>query len=339
MQEKIKILVVDSSVLMRKKLSDIINSDPKLEVVATAANGTIALQRIKEHGPDLVFLNINLSDDDGILVLKKIMKEWPLPVILLSSQAEKDNDKIMDSLDAGAIDFIQANSDKPIESITEEINFKIISSAFARINQYRKKAPSISIKKFAVAADKIVVIASSTGGPQTLEYLLHDLPSEFPSPILIVQHMPKEFTKSFAQRLNRICDIEIREAKDGDSLLPGVALIAPGDHHMEIDLDTKKIRLNKKPKELGVRPCANFLFTSVATLYGKNTIGIVLTGMGSDGKKGSKEIKKYSGTVIAEAEESCIIFGMPKEVINAGLADEVVTLEKMAVALLQLVEA
>ncbi len=336
----IKVLVVDDSALMRKILSDNLSSDPEIEVIGTAINGIFAIEKIKLLGPDVVLMDLEMPEMDGITALKKIMKEWPLPVIILSAHSEKDSSKALDAMKSGAVDFILKPAGKDINEIKEEIINKIKTAALARLHKFKK----VTTRKhhFISTRKKIIIIGSSTGGPQTLEALLTELPKNIPVSILIVQHMPPMFTKSLAERLDKICEIEVREAQEGDELRNGVALIAPGGFHMELKSDINgfegTIHLNKEPPELGVRPNINRLFKSVALIFRENTIGVVLTGMGMDGTEGCKIIKAAKGTVVAEAEESCIIYGMPKCVIEAGLADEVVQLDEMAVALVQLVD-
>lgn len=335
----IKVLVVDDSALMRKIFSDILNSDPEIEVIATAIDGEAALEKTKRLQPDVVTMDIEMPEMDGITALKKIMMEHPVPVLMISAFTEKGSQQTLDAMEAGAVDFILKPSGD-MDKIKDEIIAKIKIAAMAHVHKFKK----IKTKKqsFLSTRKKIIVIGSSTGGPQTLEALLTQLPGNIPAPILIVQHMPPVFTKSLADRLDNLCEIEVREAKQGDELQDGVALLAPGGYHMVLTSDTKgfegTITLNQEPAELGVRPNIDRLFKSVAKIFRENVVGVILTGMGSDGTEGAKAIKKENGTIVAEAEESCIIFGMPKSVINADLADEVVTIGRMPVALLQLLD-
>src|SRR3989344_321189 len=265
------------------------------------------------------------------------MREWPLPVIMLSSHTESG--KAIEAIQAGAVDFIVKPTNE-FDTIRDEIIIKIKTAALARLARF--KQARAQTHRFNSTRKKIVIIATSTGGPQTLEALLTELPKNIPASILIVQHMPPYFTKSLAERLNTICQIEVKEAQEGDELKVGTALIAPGGFHMELKAEflgaEGKIRLNKEPPELGVRPCANKLFKSVAPIFKENTIAVVLTGMGTDGTEGCVDVKKFNGTVIAEAEKSCIIYGMPKSVIERGLVDEIIDIDTMAVALVQLLD-
>ncbi|MBN1502882.1 chemotaxis response regulator protein-glutamate methylesterase [Candidatus Woesearchaeota archaeon] len=341
----ISVLVVDDSAFMRKILSDILNSDPEISVVDAVRDGASTLKRVAELSPDVITLDIHLPDIGGIELIKKIMEDTPTPILVISALTKEGSSYTIEALQSGAVDFLLKPSGEislDIEKLKQEIISKVKIVNIAQINKI-KAAPLIPSHKFSPTRRKIVVIGASTGGPQTLEGLLLPLPKNIPSPILIVQHMPAGgFTASLAERLNRLCEIEVREAKEGEELEAGVALIAPGGLHMELISDNPvyegTIHLGADPPELGVRPSVNKLFRSVASIFKENTIGIILTGMGSDGTIGSGEIKNYRGTIIAQAEESCVIFGMPKEVIKAGYADEILPIEKIPVALIQLLE-
>jgi len=335
----IRILVVDDSAFMRKILSDILGSDPELSVVGTAKDGNDALKRFRQLAPDIVTLDLNLPDMAGLDVLRQMLREKPVPVLVISAYA--GSDAAVEAVAAGAVDIIPKPSGEISLDMAKQKSLmigKIKEVAKAKIKTFEVQKPRS--QSFSPTLSKVVVIGSSTGGPKTLEALLVSLPRNIPAPILIVQHMPPGFTKSLAERCSKICEIEVREAVDGEAVQKGVALIAPGDYHMELVSREGKVyvRLNQEPRELGVRPNVNRLFKSAAAIYGQNTIGIVLTGMGTDGRDGSADIKSMHGTVIAESEETCIIYGMPKAVVDSGLADEVLPLDKIPVALLQLVE-
>lgn len=342
----IRVLVVDDSAFMRKILSDILNSDPDIEVIATAINGKYAVRKAIELHPDVIAMDLEMPDVNGVEAIKQIMKDDPVPIIAISAHSETESNITFDAMKAGAIDFILKPSGEisiDMTKVQQEIIHKVKMASKAQIRRFKPVLSTPKRYRFSSTSKKIIVIGASMGGPQTLTALLTEIPKNIPSPILIVQHMPPVFTKSFAERLNAVCDIEVREAKDGDIIRDGLALIAPGGFHMELEPNKKDkyksvIRLNMDPPELGVRPCINKLFISVAKIFKDNTIGVILTGMGNDGTLGSKELKSLNGTVIAEAEESCIIYGMPKEVINSGYADLVLNLNKIAVALVQLVD-
>ncbi len=343
-----KILIVDDSAFMRQSLSAVIKTDSELTVAGTAFDIPSAVSQIKKLDPDIILLGIGLPEcapqDSYLASFKDILKEKNIPVIVLTPVTKKASETTFDLLENGATDFVifpEGDRKEAINKISQELITKLKVAVKLKPKKF---APlkKISISAFHPTTKKIVVVASSTGGPQTLEAFLTQLPANIPAPILIVQHMPPIFTNSLAKRLDNLCEIEIREAKDGDEIKQGVALIAPGGYHMELKADLPgyegAICLNEEPPELGVRPNANRLFKSVAPIFKENTIGIVLTGMGNDGTEGSRAIKSVGGTVIAEAEESCIIYGMPKSVVDNQLADMVVSLDKMGVALLQLLD-
>ena len=341
----ISVLIVDDSALMRKILSDILSSDHDIRVIGTAMNGLIAIERVKKLNPDVVTMDLRMPEMDGISAIKAIMKECPVPIIIVSAYTKEDSKEAIEGMEAGAVDFIQKPSgeiSKDIELIKEQIINKVRTAAGAKVKKLEIAAPPAqdftSAKK-----DKILVIGASTGGPQTLEYLLIGFPKNFPVPILIAQHMPPEFTKTFASRLNQICYIDVKEAEEGDTIKEGCALIAPGGFHMVLEKEKEKsksrIKLIKDDAgELGPKPSVNMLFRSAAKIFEKNTIGVILTGMGKDGTDGCREIKRFEGTVIAESEESCVIYGMPKSVIDERLADDIVTLEKMAGRIISAIE-
>ena len=340
----VSVLVVDDSAVMRKIIVDILSSDPEIKVLEKASDGEEAVRKAREYKPDVITMDIEMPVLDGISALKRITDENPIPVIMLSAHSKEGSDRTLEAMKAGAVDFILKPSGEistDLDKLKDEIIKKVKSAAQAKVKKFESKA-QVKAHTFSDTRKKVIVIGSSTGGPQTLEALLTELPKNIPVPILIVQHMPPDFTRSLAERLNSISQIEIREAKEGDMLQNGVALIAPGGFHMELVSEVEGmegvIKLNTLPHELGVRPNANRLFKSVVKIFGENTIGVVLTGMGMDGTEGSRAIKDAKGTVVAEAEESCVIYGMPKSVVDENLADLVVPLENMAVTLVQLVD-
>lgn len=330
-----KILVIDDSALTRTILSSIIKQDKELELIGVGKNGQEAIDMNNSLKPDLILMDLEMPIMDGITAIKHIMKENPVRIIMFSGVNKEESQKAIEAIEAGAIDFIIKEKINNKQEILERI--KIASKA-----KFQTYQPTHNINKikFKPTKKKIIVIASSTGGPQTLEAMIKEFPKNMPAPILIVQHMPPLFTKSFAERLDGICEIKVKEGEDGEEIKNGVVYIAPGGYHMELKEHRNKviISLNQEPPELGVRPNANRLFISAANIFKEATLGIVLTGMGKDGTAGSKVIKEHQGTVIAESEDSAIIFGMPKEVINAKLADEIVSIEQMTTAIIQLIE-
>lgn len=342
----IRVVIADDSALMRKVISDILKTDPEIEVVAIAKDGHEAVRLTKEKSPDVLTVDLNMPGLDGLEVIKQLMREKPLPIVVISALTQEGSKATMEALNAGAIELIPKSSGEisvDLPNLTGEIIRKVKAAANAKLRKIEVKKKETKPQIFNPTRKKIIVIGASTGGPQTLEAILVQIPKNIPSPILIVQHMPKgDFINMFAQRLNGLCEIEVREAKDGDELRNGVALLAPGGYHMKLIADVEgtegTVRLTTEPPELGVRPSVNNLFRSAAQIFRENTIGIILTGMGRDGQAGCQAIKDYNGTILAEAEESCIVYGMPKEVIDANLADEVLSLERIPVAILQIID-
>lgn len=339
------VLVVDDSALMRKVISNTITQDGHFEVIGTAMSGESALEKIRKYKPDLITLDITLPGIDGISVLKEIMKEFPIPVVVVSSHAAKDSVVTLRALEAGAVDFIvkpkNLNHKVNYLDFKEEIIKKLKEASKSNPQGYvvhRKKL----MHKFKSNVKKVLLIGSSTGGPSTLHKLFSELPGELPFPILVVQHMPKDFTKTFADRLNKVADFEVKEAEDGDLIKDNTAYLCPGDFHMIVkcDEDTGQnyIALTKTAKVNNVRPSYDVLLESAAPLYGNNAIMVILTGMGRDGHKGAKLIKNEGGLIIAESEESCVVYGMPKAVVDDNLADLVVNLELMPVSIIQKIE-
>lgn len=303
------------------------------------------IEKIKKLDPKIILLDIDMLkskndiDEKLFLTLKTSINK---PIIILSSNNIENSKFTIRLLELGAIDVIivdkieDRNIEKSIQKITFAIDAKI--SDFKAIEKPKIISEKNIFKK--KTQEKILIIGASTGGPQSLELIIKNIPKDFPLPILIVQHMPENFTSSFAKRLNELSYIDIKEAEDNEEIKKGTAYIAKGNYHMELCLiDNKKIiRYNQKDRELGVRPNINIMFKSVAKIYKDKVIGIILTGMGRDGTEGCKEIKKYQGTVIVQSKESSIIFGMPKSVIESDYYDEIIDLDKMLIAILQLVE-
>jgi two-component system chemotaxis response regulator CheB len=343
----ITVFVVDDSAFYRVNLSQTINSDRDLKVIGTASDGNTALDKIKQSKPDVITLDFELAGISGTDLIKKIKELDDIPIIVVSSFKSISSEEEITGLENKIFDFVG----KPDEYSTDKLNVlknELISKIKAAHSFGDKKIAPLKKKeklegiRFHSTTKKILLVASSTGGPQTLERFIPEIPANIPCPILVVQHMPPVFTKSLADRLDKICNVRVVEAKDNTEIKEGVVYIAPGDFHMLLETHkegvfTKEIlRLSQEEREEGVRPCANKLFASVAPVYGENTVAVVLTGMGYDGTRGAREIKKYRGSVIAQSQKTCVIYGMPKSIVDNGLADEVVDIDKMAVAVVQL---
>jgi two-component system chemotaxis response regulator CheB len=339
--DKKSVLVVDDSAFMRKLISDMINSSDDFYVCGTASNGAIGLQKIPLLNPDVITLDIHMPVKDGLDALKVIMKDFPRPVIMLSAYTKAGAQTTIMALELGAFDFIAKPSGEislDITIIKEELLEKLRSAIKADLaNLMRSEHPDAKSaaprrEKKERKSHRVISIAASTGGPQSLIWLLPGLPEDIPASFLVVQHMPKGFTSQFAQRLDKVCKINVKEAENGDILGDGWVFIAPGDYHvtlerMEHNGEERIIRLNQDPPVWGVRPSADVLFSSVADCCGKNAMGIILTGMGRDGALGIKKIKDAGGITLVQTPETALIGGMPKAAINTGAVDHVIPFE------------
>ena len=357
----INALVVDDSALIRKVLSDILNKDPEIEVIGTAFDGKDALEKVKKFEPDVILLDNVMPVLDGLRALARIMKEYPTPVIMVSALGEKAEEITLTALEYGAVDVIpkpEGIFSQSIPEMAEEIRKKVKTAAKAnldnlecmrhpekeRLDKIKKAERKTGDETFAGPVKNVIAIGTSTGGPRALGKLISALPADLPAAVLIVQHMPPGFTASLSRRLNAKSALEVREAKEGDVVENGVVLIAPGDYHMEIVRKKVKgrekdvVHLSRTPKELGTRPSVNVLFRSIAPLYGPKIISLILTGMHCDGAEGAEEIKKQGGKVIAEARSSCVVYGMPGEIVKRKLADFVLPLDRMATELLNMIK-
>ncbi|MBQ9904325.1 MAG: chemotaxis response regulator protein-glutamate methylesterase [Synergistaceae bacterium] len=346
---KIKVLIVDDSALMRQFIGDILKSDPRIDVVGTARDGKDALKQIQALKPDVVTMDVEMPVMDGITALQEIMRSNPLPVIMLSALTQEGAETTLRALSLGCVDFIAKPSGSislNIKEVSREIIDKVIAASSAKVRTITARAASIPVTKTEIRSAPfsgrvdIVAIASSTGGPMALSELLPKLPAKFPVPIVITQHMPKEFTSSFSRRLNDASKIEVVEGFDGVSLKAGRAIIAPGGYHMLVKrrgLNSVCV-LSDAPPELSVKPCANVMFRSVCDEYGGNVLCVILTGMGRDGTDGAVKLKGRGAYVIAESQKTCVVYGMPKAAVEAGIADEVLTLQEIAEAMVRIVK-
>lgn len=340
---KKKVLVVDDSAFMRKMISDIVGQSNHLEVIATARNGEDALRKLPELKPDVITLDIEMPIMDGIATLQEIMRKHPTPVVMLSSLTKAGAEKTMEAMSNGAVDFIAKPSGSislDIEAISNEIIIKVEAASLATITRKaEKKKTEIGRIKPVRAKKKIVLIGSSTGGPSALQEVLTKLPKDFPAPIAIVQHMPKGFTKSLAERLNRHSEIEVREVTNLEELKPGIAYIAPGGQHFLVEERQNKIiaRITDDQPVKGHRPSVNLLFNSAAELKECLPVSVMLTGMGSDGASGIELLKsKHPRTIaISQSKESCIVYGMPQAAEKTGLVDYVVDISDISNVLTQ----
>jgi two-component system, chemotaxis family, protein-glutamate methylesterase/glutaminase len=336
-----KVLIVDDSSLMRQLLTQIISSDPDLEVIGTAGDPFVAREKIKTLHPDVLTLDIEMPRMDGLTFLEKLMRGHPMPVVMISSLTDRGAETTLRALSLGAVDYIAKPkldvSNGTIEQASDIIA-KVKAAARVRVRglDARETIPAALPGGYHFSAThKVVAIGASTGGTEALKDLLSALPPDFPG-LVMVQHMPEAFTRPFSERLNSLCRIHVQEAKDGDRILPGHALLAPGGHQMQVvrrgmEYAVKVYRGERVNRHL---PSVDVLFSSCARQLGKNAIGVLLTGMGADGAKGMLEMKAAEAHTIAQDEATCVVFGMPREAIQLGAVDQVLPLGRIPTALL-----
>ncbi|MFZ0284448.1 MAG: chemotaxis response regulator protein-glutamate methylesterase [Terriglobales bacterium] len=340
MSEPVRVLVVDDSALMRKLIPQILASDNSIQVVGTAMDGNFGLKKIEELKPQVVTLDLEMPGMGGLDMLKEIMRGHRLPVIVVSSHSTEGASVTLKALSMGAFDFVAKPSD--VSARMPEIAHELISKikAAAQSRGTRVSAPATPLSKPVEKAvpdakkrpTRVVAIGVSTGGPQALQYLLPQLPKDFPGTILVVQHMPEGFTEMFSRRLDEICPIRVKEAQSGDLLLAGRALVCPGSRHLKVKRMPlgDVVVLSDEPRVNGHRPSVDVLFRSVAEEFGNNSVGVLMTGMGEDGAQGLGVLKSAGAMTIAQNEESCVVYGMPKAAIERGYAVRVVSLEALA---------
>src|SRR5262245_40755335 len=342
---KIRVLVVDDSVVIRRLLTDILSQDPEIEVAGSAHNGRIALQQLTQLNPDLVPLDIEMPEMDGLATLPELRKTYPkLPVIMFSTLTARGAMATLDALARGATDYVTKPANvgsvsAGMQSVRDQLLPKIKALCPFNVPAVPATAKSAP-KRFATPLQPprqkrtcdVIVIGSSTGGPQALGTVLKALPGSVPVPIVIVQHMPPVFTRHLADRLNQESALTVKEAQGGETLEPGHAFIAPGDFHLELRRDGVAVKtvLNQGPPENSCRPAVDVLFRSAANVYGSGCLAVVLTGMGQDGLRGGEHVVRAGGALIAQDEASCVVWGMPRAVTEAGLASHVVPLTAVA---------
>lgn len=337
---KIRVLVIDDSAIVRKILSEAIASEADMEVVGTAPDPIIALEKIQRLKPDVLTLDIEMPRMDGLTFLKQLMQTRPMPVILISSLAQSSVEIALEALRYGAVDVLAKPSGPySVGELRATVSARIRAAARARLRRHTQPEPPRPIAtvsgRTAVDKTRLIAIGASTGGTEAICVVLTNLPAEVP-PILITQHIPPMFSRSFAQRLDKLCRMEVREAVDGDAPRPGLALVAPGGFHMVLERTglTFRIKIKDGPLVCYQRPSVDVLFTSVAMAAGERAIGVMLTGMGNDGAQGMKRMKDKGCHNIVQDEATCVIFGMPREAIRAGAVDETLPLDRIAPALM-----
>ncbi len=346
----IQILIVDDSAAVRNALSDIIGSAPDLEVMAVASDPYVAAQKMQARLPDVIFLDIEMPRMDGLTFLKKIMAQRPMPVVICSTLTEEGSQALMQALEAGAVEAIAKPKVATAEALAEarmRIADVARAAAHARVGHRRRALPQLRVeekltadvilppvntrRKIALDADPMVAIGASTGGTEALATVLKALPRDCPG-IVIVQHMPEGFTAAFARRMDGTCAITVKEAAPGDTLAPGMALVAPGNRHLLVERAGHhyRVALRDGPPVARHRPSVDVLFRSTAQAAGANALGIIMTGMGDDGANGLLEMRQAGTSTIAQDEASCTVFGMPKEAITRGGAERVLSLNALA---------
>ncbi|MGD0819454.1 MAG: chemotaxis response regulator protein-glutamate methylesterase [Desulfomonilia bacterium] len=345
--KKIKVLIVDDSALVRQTLHDILSSDPRIEVIGLASDPFNAAEKIKEVLPDVITLDVEMPRMDGLTFLKKIMSQHPIPVVICSSLAGKNTETALKALEFGAVEVIHkpALGTKQMLQESSTLLCDVVVAASRtkakRIsNETTLATPKLSADVIIPKArpdavlqttEKVVAVGASTGGTEALKVFLEAMPRDCPG-IVIVQHMPEGFTAAFSQRLDSICQITVKEAANNDTVLPGHALIAPGNHHLLLKRSGARyfVEIKDGPLVSRHRPSVDVLFRSTARYAGRNAISVIMTGMGDDGAKGMLEMKEAGAYTIAQNEESCIVFGMPHEAIKLGGVDKVLPLDAIA---------
>lgn len=342
---KIRILVVDDSVVVRRLLSDVLSAEPSFEVVGAAANGKIALARIPQVNPDIVTLDVEMPEMDGLETLAAIRKLYPkLPVIMFSALTERAADATLRALALGATDYVtkpSAAKGGGVQQVRDQLVPKIACLARRGVDGGKLAAPAAvgpaplaKPRPAALRGGRIEVLAvgASTGGPNALTALLGQLGPDFPVPVVITQHMPPLFTRLLAERMNAASALSVHEAAGGETLEPGRVYVAPGDYHMEVRREGTRTRLslNQEPPQNSCRPAVDVMFRSVAATYGGGTLAVVLTGMGQDGMRGCELVREAGGQVVVQDEASSVVWGMPGAVAKAGLADAILPIDDIA---------
>ncbi|RDV03503.1 protein-glutamate methylesterase/protein-glutamine glutaminase [Undibacter mobilis] len=342
MDKKIKVLIVDDSAVIRQLLSMLLSEDPEIEVVGTAGDPLIARDRIKALNPDVVTLDVEMPNMDGVTFLRKIMTLRPMPVVMVSTLTQAGAETTLEALEIGAVDFIAKpvhDAAQGLSEIAGELRSKVKQAARARVGR-GAAAPRKTNRIYSAGKEKLVAIGASTGGVEALKTVLMDLPAECP-PIVVTQHMPPRFTAAFAERLNRECPMKVSEAKHNDPIEPGHVYIAPGSHHLEVVRVSNQYRctLSESAPVSGHRPSVDVLFRSVADTVGRGAVGAILTGMGKDGAEGLLAMRKAGAYTLGQDESSALIYGMPRVAFERGAVMKQVSLSHMADAIMEACES
>ena len=338
----VRVLVVDDSAYVRKMVTQMLSRSPLIEVVGTARDGREALEVAAELEPDVITCDLNMPEMNGVLFVQEQMARRPVPIVIMSI-ANKAGEQVLAALDAGAIDFVQkptALASERLLDVATELLEKVKAAATASV---RRPAPVLVAPRPGPAAPRTaaridaVVIGISTGGPQGLKSVIPRLPADCPVPVAMVLHMPVGYTEMYARKLDEISSVSVKEAAEGDEMRPGLVLLAPAGRHLVFRREGARVtaHLDLRPLDTPHRPSVDVLFQSAAEVYGARTLGIVMTGMGADGRVGAAWIKARGGRILTEAESSCVVYGMPRAVVEAGLSDGSVAIDDMAAAILE----
>jgi two-component system chemotaxis response regulator CheB len=338
----VRVLVVDDSAYVRKVVSQMLERSPFIEVVGTARDGAEALEQVEALSPDVVTCDLNMPILDGVGFVRAQMARRPIPIVIISIAAES-GEQVLAALDGGAIDFIQkptALATEKLMDISEELVAKVRAAALAprrALQSSAVPAPAPLRRTETRGLADVVVIGISTGGPQALKVLIPQFPADFPVPVAMVLHMPIGYTEMYAQKLNEMCALHVVEARGGEDVVAGMAFLAPAGRHLTFVNNAGGVvtHLDVKPLDTPHRPAVDVLFHSAADVYGARVLGVVMTGMGSDGREGAAWIKARGGSILTEAEESCVVYGMPRSVAEAGLSDASVPLERLAQSIME----
>jgi len=347
MHQVLRVLVVDDSAYVRKAIKQMLSRSPFIEVVGIARDGQEALEMVEQLRPDVVTCDLIMPVMDGVSFVKEQMSRRPIPIVVVSI-ANEGSELALTALDLGAVDFAQkptALATEKIFEVSDELIEKVKAAGsvpMARLQTVLEREPPqvAALRSSQAGLVDIVVLGISTGGPQALKYLIPQLPADFPVPIVMVMHMPVGYTEMYAQKLNDLSELKVSEAREGELVKPGTVLLAPAGRHLTLrrqENEEVAVHLDARPFDAPHRPSIDVMFQSAADVYGNRTLGVVMTGMGADGKQGAAWIKSQGGLIFTEAEQSCVVYGMPWSVVEAGLSDKSIPLEQMAQSILEVV--
>jgi two-component system chemotaxis response regulator CheB len=341
MKRPLRVLVVDDSAYIRKVVKEMLSRDGAIDVVGTARDGEDALKLVEQLQPDVVTCDLIMPGVGGVEFIRRQMAARPVPIVIVSIAAES-SERVLSGLDAGAIDFVQkstALATERVYDLSEELIAKVMAAAEAPLGRLREPAVLEPLPRATFSGRyDIVVIGVSTGGPQGLRSVIPRLPADFPVPVVVVLHMPIGYTEAYAKRLDDASVLTVVEARDGELLKPGLVLVAPAGRHLTLHRNGEgrtSARLDVRPLDAPHRPSVDVLFQSAADVYGDRVLGVVMTGMGVDGRDGSAWIKARGGAILTESEETCVVYGMPRSVVEAGLSDEAVPLDRITAAIMR----